>query len=67
MYAYLESEAELDRDGQHREIPTTVMEQQRSNDDFVGQDDSSGALANTIDQLSESDLNQINNLIIKGQ
>jgi len=67
VYVYLESEAELNRDGEHREIGSTELEQQRSNEDFIGQDDTTGVLANAISQLSENDVNQISNLIISGE
>ncbi len=61
MYAYLESKAEDARDDQDTEISTTDLEQQRSNDDH------SNVLANNIAQLPDSDVNQISNLIMRGQ
>ncbi len=57
MCSCLESEAELGRD----------VGQQANDEDMVGQSASSGRLANAVAQLPESDVNQINNLIIDGE
>jgi hypothetical protein len=68
IFAYLESKAELAKDGVHTEILSTAMAQQRSNEDSVEQDDNDkGILANGLARMSESDVNQIDNLIINGK
>ena len=43
MYAYLESVAEFARDVDHKETVSMMMKRPRSNDDFTGQDDTTGA------------------------
>jgi hypothetical protein len=57
MCSYLESEAELLRDGG----------QQANDEDMAGQSASSGRLANAVLQLHENNIKQIDDLIRKGE
>lgn len=63
MYVYLESEAELAKDDASRETISTMMERQRSNDDFIGQADTSDILSKAIGPMGDSDANHITDLI----
>jgi hypothetical protein len=66
MYV-LELETGYERDDEHREMLSTEVKRQRSDDDFIGQAAASGDLANAIARLPDNDVDQINNLIMKGK